>query len=395
MKKSFLALDNYVTVTKNNSNIYAPSDIVNICKRKNNLKRDFLFVNSLQGKHIHVDPAKAFQLYDELVSTIVKSINYNEKVIVIGFAETATAIGHYIASSLPNCIYYMQTTREVIPNAISILEFKEEHSHATEQFLYGDISMLEKCDRIIFVDDEISTGNTVLNFIHEIEKTGIHAKYGVASLLNWQDDEWNYKFKELNIDTYFVLRGKLKDLGAKVLISVSDEIHTSFKLKDFPVVLEVKSDISNYSKERIGGSPYNLFEFSENVYYTISSALSKYLPMAGEDVLVLGTEEYMFTPMIFAKMLSDKLYVNVQFHATTRSPIETSDLPNYAINKRYPITSCYDYARKTYLYNLRKYDKVYIITDVNPNFEFIKDISSALVSVGCEAKNIIIITTKG
>ena len=34
MGKSFFALDNYVTVTQNNSNIYAPSDIVNICKRK-------------------------------------------------------------------------------------------------------------------------------------------------------------------------------------------------------------------------------------------------------------------------------------------------------------------------------------------------------------------------
>lgn len=395
MGKSFLALDNYVTVTQNNSNIYAPSDIVNICKRKNNLKRDFLFVNSLQGKHIHVEPSKTFQLYDELVSEIAKSINYDEKIIVIGFAETATAIGHYIASSLPNCIYYMQTTRELIPNATSLLEFKEEHSHAMEQFLYGDISMIAKCDRIIFVDDEISTGNTVLNFIHEIEKTGIHAKYGVASLLNWQDDEWAERFKKLNIDAYFVLRGKLKDLGAKVPISVSEELHKSFDLKDLPTVLEVKSDSSNYYKERIGELPYNLSEFSENVYNTISSVLSGYLPMAGDDVLVLGTEEYMFTPMVFAKKLSDKLHVNVQFHATTRSPIETADLCDYAIKQRYPITSCYANARNTYIYNLRKYDRVYIITDVNPNLEFIKDISSALVSAGCEAKNIICITMKG
>lgn len=395
MAKSLLALDNYVTVTNNNSTTYSANDIVNICKRKNNQKRDFLFVNSLQGKHIHVEPTKIFQLYDELVSVITKSINYDEKVIVIGFAETATAIGHYIASSLPNCIYYMQTTRELIPNAKSFLEFKEEHSHAMEQFLYGDVSVLTECDRIIFVDDEISTGNTVLNFIHEIQKNGICVKYGVASLLNWQDDEWTDKFKRLNIDTYFVLRGKLKDLSAKVCISVSDEVHTSFKFKEMPKIIEVKSDISNYFKERIGGLPYNLFDFSKIIYSTISSALYNKLPMVGEKVLVLGTEEYMFTPMIFAKELKDTLQVDVQFHATTRSPIETSNLEDYALKERYPITSCYDLARKTYIYNLMRYDKVYIVTDVMPNFRFIRDIFSALVSVGCEEKNIIIVTVKG
>ena len=87
----------------------------------------------------------------------------------------------------------MQTTRENIPNAKSLLDFKEEHSHATEHFLYGSIESLMNCDRIIFVDDEISTGNTVLNFIHAIESVGIHAKYAVATLLNWQDDEWSNK----------------------------------------------------------------------------------------------------------------------------------------------------------------------------------------------------------
>ena len=225
MENSILSLENYVTITKNNSSCFSPSDIVNICKRKNNLKRDFLFVNSLQGKHIHVNPTQIFALYDELVTSITNSINPDEKVVVIGFAETATAIGHYIASLLPNCIYYMQTTRESIPNATSLLEFKEEHSHATDQFLYGNISQISQCDRIIFVDDEISTGNTVLNFINEIEKLGTHIKYGVASLLNWQDDVWAQKFKYLNIDTYFVLRGKLKSIDAKVPVEVSNSIY--------------------------------------------------------------------------------------------------------------------------------------------------------------------------
>lgn len=395
MELSNLALENFVTVTHNNSLVFSAEDIVSICKRKNNPKRDFLFVNRLQGKHLHVNPIKTFKLYDELVSVISNAVNPNEKIIVIGFAETATAIGHYIASSLVNCIYYMQTTRESIPNATSLLEFQEEHSHATEQFLYGDIEELQNCDRIIFVDDEISTGNTVLNFIREVERLGIHMKYGVASLLNWQDDNWSRKFKELNIDTYFVLKGKLKNLFAKVPVSISSENLECPELTSVPEIIEVKCPISNFFRERVGEKPCGISQFAETIYSSISSVLGCNMPNQSETVLVLGTEEYMFAPMVFAKKLSETLVIDVQFHATTRSPIETSGEFDYTIKHRYPITSCYDSARNTNIYNLEKYDKVYIITDVIPNSRFVNDISSALALVGCNVKNVIILTMKG
>ena len=392
--KLALALDNYVTVVQNNSSHYPPESIVHICKRMNNSKRDFLFVNPLQGKHLHVDPSKTFTLFDELVNQVKKVIS-DEKVIVIGFAETATAIGHYLASSLPNCIYYMQTTREFIPKGKSLLDFKEEHSHAMEQFLYGSVDALQNCDRIIFVDDEISTGRTILNFIHEFESVGIHSRYSAATLLNWQNDEWSKKFAELDIDTFFIIRGKLKDLNAKVPVTAVNGFAETSSLGSIPPVLSTKSDYSDFYKERIGGRPYNLKDFSENIYAQIAGILDQSLPNSKDEVLVLGTEEFMFTPMVFGKMLGEKLNVNVQFHATTRSPIEASCLEDYAIRFRYPITSCYNENRQTYIYNLKKYDKVYIITDVDPTYAFLRDIYSALVSAGCKGKNIFIITLKG
>ena len=395
MYDNVLALTNYVTVTQNNSNMFAPHEIVNICKRKNNLKRDFLFVNSLQGKHIHVNPSKAFTLFNELVLEIINSIDAGEKVVVIGFAETATALGHYIASTLPNCIYYMQTTREPIPYTTSLLEFKEEHSHATEQFLYGSADYLKSCNRIIFVDDEITTGNTILNFIREIESLGIHTKYGVATLLNWQDDKWTEKFNNFKIDTYFILRGKLKDLNAKVPADILEQ-HISYEtLESYPTTISITCSVSDFYKERIGCEPYNFQNFSNCIYSQITSVLGSALPHNSDEVLVLGTEEFMFTPMVFGKMLSEQLNVSVQFHATTRSPIETSNTSSYAIHHRYPLASCYDKKRNTFIYNLKRYDKVYIITDVIPTDTFVKDISSALVSVGCSIHDIFIITLKG
>lgn len=395
MKKNMLALSNNVTIFENHSQHFSPTDMVKICKRMNNPKRDFLFVNPLQGKHIPVNPSKTFSLFEELVHEVLKGTDRTETIVVIGFAETATAIGNYLASHLPNCICYMQTTREILPNKTPVLEFKEEHSHATEQLLYGDIYCLQKCDRVIFVDDEISTGNTILNFIHELEKINVHADYGVASILNWQNQEWATKFSNLKISTFCLVRGEITNLKAIVPISTSCLDATFVKVRCNLNVLEMPCDVSSFSKERIGFIPHDFKMFSHALYSQITTQITNYLPKSNENILVLGTEEYMFSPMVFGKMLAEKRHVNVCFHATTRSPIETSTLKDYAIQYRYPITSCYNKERKTYIYNLQKYDRVYIITDVIPTEEFIIDISSALASTGCKLDTIVFIVLKG
>ena len=54
---------------------------------------------------------------------------------------------------------------------------------------------------------------------------------------------------------------------------------------------------------------------------------------------------------------------NVRFHATTRSPIAVSTEEDYPLHTRYELCSLYDSRRITYIYDLRKYDMVVIITD--------------------------------
>lgn len=58
---------------------------------------------------------------------------YPQTKLVIGFAETATAIGAVVAERIaPDCVY-VHTTREQFPAANQWIEFLEEHSHAVEQ----------------------------------------------------------------------------------------------------------------------------------------------------------------------------------------------------------------------------------------------------------------------
>ena len=147
---------------------YTESDLVKIAKRENNTKRNYLVVNPLQGKHIPVRPSKALSLFSSLVDTFREEYQ-NERLLLVGFAETATAIGSQAAISFG--AKYIQTTREPIAN-VEYLFFSEEHSHATEQKLVkNDIdSAVDDIDRIVFIEDEVTTGNTILNIINILDK---------------------------------------------------------------------------------------------------------------------------------------------------------------------------------------------------------------------------------
>ena len=113
---------------------YTEKDLVKIAKRENNTKRNYLVVDPLQGKHIPVVPSKALDLFAALADTFREKYK-DEKLLLVGFAETATAIGAQAAITVG--ADYIQTTREVIPG-VNYLFFSEEHSHATEQKLVKD-----------------------------------------------------------------------------------------------------------------------------------------------------------------------------------------------------------------------------------------------------------------
>ena len=105
-----------------------------VAKRQNNTRRNYLVVNKYQGKHIPVNPTKALELFSVLAGLVEKRYQ-GERLLLIGFAETATAIGEALAVQLG--ADYMQTTREQVGD-VEYLYFSEFHSHATEQKVVKD-----------------------------------------------------------------------------------------------------------------------------------------------------------------------------------------------------------------------------------------------------------------
>lgn len=325
---------------------FDPDDMISVCKRENNSKRDFLFVNRYQGKHVPAKPSEIINLYEDLRSVIQKHIDFDrkEKLCVIGFAETATAIGNYIADNLPNeYIYYLQTTREKSTEPL-IVEFQEEHSHATEQALYGDLQKLKSCDRIMFVDDEISTGKTILNFVNELEKIK-HFNYTVASFLNLQNKENKELFEQKNIQTRALIFGQIKDMNAKIDILKEKDINTE--------------DIS------IANALIGLLEKKDQFLY---------------DTLFIGTEENMYHALMDAvkyEKIEMKYGRGTYFQASTRSPICPATENNYILKNRIKFISAKDNDRKVFLYNIDMYKYIFLYADIE-NAQFEEKVSKIL-----------------
>lgn len=365
---------------------YTENDLVRIAKRENNAKRNYLVVNPLQGKHIPVIPSEAMALFDSLADTI-RDKYANERLLLIGFAETATAIGARVAVSLGTS--YIQTTREIIPN-VNYLFFSEEHSHATEQKLVkNDIDRaIGSTDRIIFVEDELTTGKTILNVISAIKKEygckyGSSPKFAAASLLNGMSDNNLKQYEDEGINLHYLVKTDHSKYGqrAESFEGNGRYIESSCqKLHDIPVVcISGKTD----ARRLVNGLGYAAA--CTDLWQNIADGIGN---VSGERVLVIGTEEFMY-PALFTAYMLEMLNNDVRCHSTTRSPIWVSDEKDYPLHTRYELNSLYDSDRRTFLYDIGAYDRVLIVTDASCTEE--RGLNALVNAVGINNTNITVI----
>lgn len=68
-------------------------------------------------------------------------------------------------------------------------------------------------------------------------------------------------------------------------------------------------------------------------------------------------------PALYVARQIEKSGAQVFFHATTRSPIEVYEEADYPFHVRYELPSLYDKNRRTFLYDIDRYDLVLIVTD--------------------------------
>lgn len=245
----------------------------------------------------------------------------------------------------------------------------------------------ENVDRIIFIDDEVTTGNTICKLVDRLEdKCGISKiKYSIASILNSMTNFRVNQLEDKGIECLFISdlpfeykKNSIMDISYEKdrdTLCKADEME-NVDCVEFDTKANVRSTISFYEYE----SEINRF-------------VSKIEKIIGYEhygrLLVLGTEECMYPAIRLGEILKkDGVAEAVKVHATTRSPIIASCEDGYPLNHRYQIRSVYDKERDTYVYNLKKYDKVIVVTDTGIVAEGMNDLLVALRSVG--NKNILV-----
>lgn len=358
---------------------YTEQELAAVAKRENNKKRTWLVVNRLQGKHVPVSPGKALRMFDSLAELLLEEYR-GERLLLIGFAETATAVGAAVAEKLG--ALYIQTTREQIQD-VEYFYFSEQHSHATEQKLVKDDldRVMERVDRIIFIEDEITTGNTIRNIIELLKKAypGC-AGFSAASLLNGMAKTYQEEYAKSGIRLHWLLRTCHDSYEERAADCRGDGICHGCD-SSLPAVVPEEYRISGCRDAR---------RLTDGTLYKTAcrqmgrEAVERLQPVRGERILVIGTEEFMYPALVLASMLEEKTGW-VRCHSTTRSPILVSSEAWYPLHERYELRSLYDRQRTTFLYDLSAYDRVCMVTDAGEEEkEGLYSLINALVSCGNE-----------
>ncbi len=362
--------------------MYIEQDLVRIAKRENNTKRNYLVVDPLQGKHIPVSPGKALKLFENLAD-VLRGKYQGERLLLVGFAETATAIGAQAALSLQT--KYIQTTREIIPGA-EYLFFSEEHSHAAEQKLVKDDidAAVKDTDRILFIEDEVTTGKTILNIIAIMEKLYPgKLKYSVASLLNGMAKEHQHIYAQKGIDLHYLVKTDHSTYGEKAELFTGNGTYFAcctdrvdrFDMISVPGRMDTRRLIEAAEYEKA----------CEELWKTLIGYTGK---IENKNILVIGTEEFMYPALFVGKKL-EEMGNTVKSHATTRSPIAVSPEEDYPLHVRYELKSLYDSERRTFLYDIDSYDQVLILTDAHMEKE--EGLHSLLNAVRTKNENIVLV----
>ncbi|MGC5775880.1 phosphoribosyltransferase family protein [Paenibacillus pabuli] len=439
-KLTFPILDQFnVTIEATHNPLGIPLEILFSMAARLNKKRSFLFVSKLLGKHIAVNPytsllsgaALAVLLYENLSHGEDKRISewkqrmvrgltdpedaceayeylihaemtLPEEVKFVGFAETATALGHSMYELFADHATYIHSTREYLPEIEPDIQFEEEHSHAMSHRCYAlDSESLAEGGPLVLVDDEITTGNTTLNIIRDIQRSYPRKRYYIASLLDWRTDADEQRFSALEnelgitITPLCLLKGKIQVTGEPSIDAVRkkrvNEPSSLISVLSVAGELEQWAAVSADSEGNRSSIPYLRYTGRFGIHSAhnpiLSSGISRIAALLrekrkGQRTLVMGTGEFMHIPMRIAAEMGD----GVLYQSTTRSPIYTVNHPGYAVTAGEGYASPEDPSIQNYIYNVSpgQYDEIFVLIERHMSEERMQPMLDVLSRLGCK-----------
>ncbi|MBL1092652.1 MULTISPECIES: phosphoribosyltransferase [Streptomyces] len=326
---------------------------------RRNPKRAHLLVSNVLGKHVPQRPDVVHGAGVGL-GRRVRTLLGDEaaaRAVVLGYAETATGLGHSVADGL-ELAPYLHSTRRPVEGVAHQAGFEEEHSHATSHLLLPeDRQLLAGDGPLVLVDDEFSTGRTVLNTISALHARFPRDHYVVVALVDMRSEADRGRLEEFaaelgaQVDLVTLAAGGVRlpeDVLARGQALVAEHETRTPPEPAAPQSPPGSGDDGRAAAVRVDlGWPAGLPDGGrhgftpahrarlEAVLPGLAARLAPHLDGARR-ILVLGNEELMYAPLRLAGALDSHLGADaeVRFSTTTRSPVLAVDDPGYAIRTR-------------------------------------------------------------
>ncbi|GGL27113.1 phosphoribosyltransferase [Nocardia jinanensis] len=327
---------------------------------RKNPRRAHLLVSTVLGKHLPTDPLRVRDSGDRL-GDLVRAVLGGQDAVVLGFAETATGLGHCVASRI-DAACYLHSTRRVVPGAVTLTGFEEGHSHATSHLLQpmpGDVFTAGL--PLVLVDDEISTGNTALDAIGALHEFAPRTHYVLAVLVDMRTDADRDRFAKVaaalgaRIDTVCLAAGSTvlpEGLVATVAELPAAELNQAAARRGAAARLELP-----WPHDVPEGGRHGFLRADRANFEQATTVAAKLLrdqlvtDHPGRPVIVLAHEELMYLPLCLAATIAES-GIPVRYQTTTRSPAHVLDEPGYPLRRgfRFPAPESGE-EQPRYLYN--------------------------------------------
>ncbi|MCO4695944.1 phosphoribosyltransferase [Streptomyces sp. RO-S4] len=345
---------------------------------RRNPKRAHLLVSNVLGKHVPQAPSVVHGHGVELGRRVRELLGEEAagRAVVLGYAETATGLGHSVADGLGTAPY-LHSTRRPVAGVATAGGFEESHSHATSHLLLPeDPALLAGDGPLVLVDDEFSTGNTVLNTVRALHARYPRGRYVVVALVDMRSAADAGRLEEFGreigarIDLVTVASGTVRlpdgvlERGQALVAEFETAAAPSGLSAQFPAPLRGAPEVTHPGVRgtarpaatgpqpagnltrvdlrwpaglpdggRHGFTPAHRTRL-DAALPAMTSRIATALPEEAHRVLVLGFEELMYAPLRLATELERTTGAEVRYSTTTRSPVLAVDDPGYAIRTR-------------------------------------------------------------
>ncbi len=304
-------------------------DIFRIAERINP-KRAFLFVSTILGRHIPVDPVEHRAALRMLADGVSAQL-LEGPVFVMGFAETAVGIGAGVFDCLRMAnpgrdIGYLTTTRFSAVGAEDWFSIEESHSHAVEHTILVPRSGVVQHGpdaTLVLVDDETTTGKTFSELASGLSAQSLQfARVVLVTLTDWSAGRAEAAvsgiFTGADVCSVSLQKGSWawspKQNWTPSALPDGCAVHRSPWMPDAEQA---------FAAPRLGIASSGVRQSGADILEDLE--VNGLRPSsAGDKVLVVGAGEHVWQPMLAAEALCER-GIQARFITTTRSPILQGD----------------------------------------------------------------------